>query len=595
MADNSTIVPNPLSDYATSSYALTLYATDKQYFKNAALSLQSMGKRSLNVVGKKVIIAESAVTSIQITNLTLNTIPLETQGTVATNLNMSITQTRGTGLIDKLYAISSICGWENPYEMNYFLEIRFLGTTDNNDYNPTVEVVTIPIIFTSVNTNLSHNATVYNIEAVYSHALTNDYSYSRVPENMTISSGENVRTFFNNFANKMNEVEMRNVDNVNFSRPSFKHEFNTPLEFSNWTLGSPASTTTSRSNQTLYSYSPNSNEVTVSSNSTIQAFIDEILKYVQPIQDKLVDNDNFVETYVVEPLIMVDKFDVLSGKETYIITWNITKVIRRKYTNNNETRYENEAIDNLRTVKLYDYYHTGLNSEVREANFTINNLYHAKILQYQNLYQQNPNAMMISYLNSLSAISSRRQQDNIAYEDEIRIDDDGNEILYAEDIDVSNPNYFLYEPKVKSNPADLNNASINPDINKALQYKEDLDFIRNSTNYSFINCELKIKGDPYWVLPPTSIMTNGMTTENTRDSSVENAVLVRFNYPTNEYYGEDNRAVESDANVFTSFYYIRAVTSTFHNGKFEQTLTGYRETKVSLKRIKKYLIDKGII
>lgn len=602
MADYSTIVPNPLSDYATTSYALTLYTVDKELFKKVARDKATMNHMPFKIDGdnKKVIIAESAVTSIQITNLTINTIPLNTQGTIATTVNMDITQTRGTGLIDKLYAISNICNWHNPYEMNYLLEIRFIGSTDTNYHNPTVDIVTLPIIITNINTNLSHHATVYNIEAVYSHAVTNDYSYSRVPENMTISSGNNLTDFFNNFASKMNDVEMNNVDYINFQRPAFVHEFKElPKEFDNWQIGEPTTNTTSRRNQTLYAYSPNTNEVTVSSNSTIQAFIDEVLRYTPDIQSLVVDNDNVITTYVVEPRIIVRDFDESSGKETYTIEWSIRPAKRKKYTVNDDqdAKYEDDALSALRTVKLYDYYHTGLNSEVREANFTINTLYHAKITQYQNLVQQNPNVTLAQQLGNLNTIVNSRKSDSLEYEDQIREDDYGNLILYAEDIDDKNPKYYIYEPKVKYNNADGNNSSVSTDANKALQYKEDVDFIRNATEFSFINCELKIKGDPYWILPPTNFLDgkNNMTEITTRDMSRENAVLVRFNYPTNDYYDVNNNPVESDANLFTAFYYIRAVSSSFQNGKFEQTLQGFRETKISLQRIKKYLIEKNII
>lgn len=620
MSDNSTIVPNPLSDFASSNYALTLYVIDKQEYKSLASALNTVSINSLpRNLKNKIIIAESGVTSIQITNLSIDTIPLTTQGSMATTIKMDITQARESNLIDKIYAIAQYCGWKSPFEMNYLLEIRFLGLDDTNRNAANIRTITMPLMFTAMNVNISQSSTVYSIDAVYAHAVTNDHSYSRVPENMTISSGNNLADFFNNLAQQLNDIESAKVDQIHFNMPSFKHEFILPegseedfgIDFRNFSVGTPTDNNNSRHNQTLYSYSASQNEIVATANSTIQSFVDDVLRYVEEIQQRLVEDELFTLTYIIDPWLEVGKFDDLSGKETYEIKWFVMPAKRRKYVKNDTppSQLESDAVSELTTVKLYDYYHTGLNTEVRDIQFNLNNLYHAKIVQYQNNFStlsstgQNPQVIQ-SYSNrvlaaNINAITSP-QLLNLGELDNIEnVDDDGNVYSYAEDITINDGQFFFYEPKMSSNPSDLQHNSFNAEYNRALQYKEDLDFIRNSVNYSFLECDMKIKGDPYWLLPPNitsrSSYNNGLDEFSTRDYRHENVALVRFNYPTNEYYDENNTVVDSELNVFSAFYYIKSVTSTFHNGKFEQHLKGIRETKISLERIKQYLREHNIV
>ena len=619
MSDRSTIVPNPLSEFASSNYALSLYVIDKNNYKDLAETYNTLSINSLpRSLRNKIIIAESGVTSIQITNLSIDTIPMTTQGSIATSIRMDITQTRGSNLIDKIFAISQYCGWNSPFEMNYLLEIRFLGVTDDNLNAANISTVTLPLIFTKVNTNISQSSTVYNIEAVYANAVTTDLAYSRVPENMSISSGSNLGDFFSNLAVKLNEKELEKVDYINFELPTFTHEFILPngsdlylgIDFTQYSVGDPNSNKNSRNNQSLYQYSASQNEVVATTNSTIQSFVDNVLRYVYDIQKDLVNSEQFSLTYIIDPWLVVSNFDRLSGKETYKIKWHLIPVYRRKYIRNgtpNPTLEEN-AISNLKTVKLYDYWHTGLNSEVRDIQFNINTLYHAKIVQYQNAFNdyssagQNPQLVQNDRQLATQVNASVQEVENDLslgnLENIERVDDEGNVYSYAEDIEIRDGTFNFYEPKMTSNPSMEQHAIFNPEFNRALQYKEDLDFIRNATQYSFMECDMKIKGDPYWLLPPNAAFgqsQNGLNEFNTRDPRYENTVLVRFNYPTNDYYDEDNNIVDQELNVFSAFYYIKSVTSTFQGGKFEQQLKGIRETKITLERIKQYLREHKIV
>lgn len=607
MADNSTIVPNPMSDYATATYAITLYAMERWEYIEYARGNELTTMKVLNPRGLKVIIAETGATATQITNLSIMTTPIPSQGTIATNISMDITQPRGSDLIDKIFATSEICGWRNPFEMHYMLEIRFLGSTEDNQHISMVEVVTIPVMIAGVNTNLSHHATVYNISATYTGSIINDYSYARFPQDATISSGANLGEFFNNMQDKLNEIENTRVDEVNFSKPLFVHRITYPDVFNNddYSVGDPSSMESTKGNQTLYEYNASENEVSITNNSTIPSVIDNVLKFVRKIQDEVVDGEQFITTYIVDSRITPEEFDPVSGKETIEIHWVITSVTRRKYSKNAATTTEGyrRALDNLRTVKLYDYIHTGMNTEVREADFTINNLYHAKIVQYQNATIQRPSIVSTYQDVVKSELNINRNRTNIDYEGDVAIDDNGNQILYADDIRINAIDYTTYESRMPSNPSDLIMAPTDPQISRTSQMTEDLEHVRNSTLYSYINCELKIKGDPYWILPPVHLggMPFGalptpmsLSPRRTRDQSRDNVAIVRFNYPNNEFYDEHNSDNQLQENMFTAIYYITQVTSTFQNGKFEQSLKGYREMQATPQNVQQYLASKGL-
>lgn len=615
MSDNATIVPNPMSDYASSSYAITLYTISRDDFKSLSKQINTVSIDNFpKDVNKKVIIAESGVTSIQINNLSINSTPLMTQGTYTTDMTMDITQPRGSNLIDLLYAISKYCGWDSPYEMNYLLEIRFLGLLDDNRNNASITTITIPIVITELNVNMSYSSTVYNVSATYSSSVINEYSYSRVPENMRIRGGSTLADFFTNFAEQLNEIEKDKVDNVNFTLPSFKHTFDLPTDgkfnFSQLKLGTPSSSDSARNNHTLYEYSSDENEVMATANSTIQSFIDNVLRYVPEIQDALVNSEQFAETFIVDPWIQPLEFDHASGKETYEIIWYIREVNRRKYSKNgtDKNTLEEKAMGLLETVKMYDYYHTGLNTELREANFDIRHLYHAKIVEYQHMDAPVSSATQLPQVRQNAPFKFLQDYENIVTgggddldigdpDSEAVEDEHGNVYLYAEDIDINSGDYYFKEPKMASMPSEDDFRFYNTGATNGLQYKEDLDYIRNATSNSFVGCKLKIKGDPYWLLPPSVAIKEGKSgydPTKTRDYARENVALVRFNYPNNDYYDQENTPVDNQMSVFSAFYYIRSVNSTFNNGKFEQTIEGFREMQVSLSRIKQFLSEKDI-
>lgn len=610
---SGTILPNPMSAFASSNYALKLYTIDRSKYRELSKNFKTMAVDNMpQDLPKKVIICESAVTGTQITNLTIDTIPLVTQGTQATNLKLDINQPRGSDLIDRLYAVAKYCGWESPLEMHYLLEIRLLGLDEDNRNNASITTITMPIVFTSMNVNMSYSATVYSVEAVYVGTLTNEHSYSKIPEHMKISSGDTLSTFFTNLAEALNEREEKKVDNSNFKLPAFVHEFDIPedgeFNFNDLRVGKPESIDTPKNDQTLYQYHADESEVSATVNSTIQAFVDSVLRYVPEIQEEVVDGEQFVTTFIIDPNISILKFDKLSGKETYHVRWYIRPVVRRKYVDNDTSKdaLENKAMEQLETVKLYDYYHTGTNIEVKDIKFDINNLYHAKVTQYQNRHAKVNNQAQLTQTtqNYYDIFMSKGEylppeesdDDEIISSEEVE-DDAGNVYLYAEDIDIDNSDFTFYEPKMGSNPSQNNYHIYSPTLNSALQYKEDLDFIRNAAKYSFQQCDMKIKGDPYWILPPSIPLfeeSTGANKSNSRDYKKENVALIRFNYPRNEYYDEDNTTVDNELSMFTAFYYIKSVTSTFSNGKFEQQLQGIREHQVSLKRIKSFINEQGI-
>lgn len=593
MYETTSILPNEMSDYASANYALRLYVIPRDEFMELDVNAFS-GNREFS---KEVIIAESAVTSLQINTLTIDTIPLLQQGSIATTLRMDIIHVRANGLVESQFAAAQITGWDNPIEMIYLLEIRFLGRTENNIEKEGTKI-TFPIVISQVTTNIDHSNTVYNVTASLLPAVMNDYSYSKIPQNMNVGGGNNIVSFFRNFAKKLNTIEEAKVDNKDFSIPPLVHNFEIDERFSDAQVGDPSAQDASKSNKSLYEYDSNENSVSITNGSTIQSFIDNIMQNSPQVQSLVTDEEDFKITHAINPVVTLNGFDKLSGKNTYSIDWKIIAIERRFYSNNTVTEdtISSKFFESINNLKLYDYMYTGMNSEVKSINFDINNLYAAKLAQYGETHLQINNRQGKMGTSNVEQIDKNLQSDildtamipygkNMKYSNNIQ-NQTGK--IYVDDLTFDEFKYSFYEPKVAYNEGEtLNKTSDQTTSQKNKQYDYDLYFIRNSSNVSFLNAELKIKGDPYWILPPGLLPS-----PESRSTYTENVALVRFSYPTNDMYSE-NQTINQNS-VYTGFYYIQSVSSTFNNGKFEQTLKGFREPRMTPRIVNDFLKEKGV-
>jgi hypothetical protein len=115
-----------------------------------------------------------------------------------------------------------------------------------------------------------------------------------------------------------------------------------------------------------------------------------------------------------------------------------------------------------------------------------------------------------------------------------------------------------------------------------------------------INCEIKLKGDPFWLGPAYPMNTkvidrlsleSNATDDQLKIGTLMPIVLMRVLTPDEAdiNIGTVSNTKRSNETI-SGMYYINKINHTFSAGKFEQTINGHRELKTTVDRVNS-LID----
>ena len=195
--------PNPLRDYNSYTYLVTLHLLNKdtysQLVDSAAFDKGKVAFKSDNVLiasaGKY---SEAGVRNPEwsedfyIDNLKMDTViglHAYTQGANAVTVTFDVIEPYGLTLIERLIKSSLTTSYKNYLEMVYALQIDFVGYDDDGNIESIPNHTKyVPIKFTSVQFSVNEKGTVYKIQAVpYSHQAFNA-SHATAPISMSITA-----------------------------------------------------------------------------------------------------------------------------------------------------------------------------------------------------------------------------------------------------------------------------------------------------------------------------------------------------------------------------------------------------------------------
>lgn len=581
---------NVLSDYASHTYAFRLYQAPNEEFQSVIKNLGSRGTATslADRFSKIAIISETAVTPIQINNVQIQT-QRTSQGIMTSNITFDMTEPRDSTLIEQMTLARMDMGWLSPTQhFGLVFEIRFIGRKDNNEVDDYVATITYPILIKNVDISLDQSGTTYHFTSAPAAqgAVSDTFHTQRLNTTMTVNTGNSVGDFFNNYASMLNEKEEGFVDNETISIPRFIHEFEIDEFYSNKEVGNPRSGTQTSQNQSIHEYNSETNQVTFPNESLISSTIDTIIYSIDEARDDLLDGENdLVYIHEVVPVAVPTEYDSMADHYQYTITWH---VVRRPTVPNID---DDESLSRLKTratllsncFKLYDFYFTGTNTEVRSIEWRENNLYNSKTLAYRSLINRNNNNRTTTGMHNHDTMDMDVQQASFenAPEDTWGIDakpnDRGENVYYTTDQDISTVDYRQPNPVDIINTSDSDYSSTDIDSNKRLiEYLNQLSYIRNMGGEhagAYVSANIRISGDPYWLLPPNPLQI-GMSGVTTASNTSLPLVIIRFYHPSNDYYEGDAFLSARENSAFTGVYIVAGtVTSTFNNGRFEQTLS----------------------
>ena len=592
------IVTNVLNDFASATYAFRLYvAPEKEYVpivRSAGnrMTLTSLAS-SFSSIG---ILSETGVTPIQINNLMLNTRP-ESRGMTPTGITFDIVEPRNSTFIEQLVSSAVSLGWDSTIAaaVPLILEIRFLGRTKDNDIERDIQTISIPINIGSADVTIDNSSSTYSVKAsVFGESFASTFMGQVIPETINVDAGNNLDDFFNNFAQALNDKEEQQVDNEVISLPKVIHSFNIPDEYKGYEVSKPTSGTQTSSNKTFEEYNATTNIVTFPNRLTIPAAIDIILKNVIEIEEDLLNGDgDTAYSYEIYPDQGYKEYDKISEKYQVDIVWNIR---RRPMPMDNRGRPSNEAMkknlaEAVDVFKVYDYYFTGENTEVKGINWTVNHLYSTKVSAYHSIITRNSNNRTTTGQHSHEPADEEIEQTSIeaARDDTWSVDTKTNElgenVFYSANLNIDGVDFIQPHPRTIRNLPNTDNSSTDIESNRrSHEYLNQLAHIRNMGSAgmanSFSQLELKIKGDPFWVTPRSPYPIAGATAENSQALMHNPAFLLRFYHPNDDYYKGVNFKEVKQYSAFTGIYNVTNIISTFNNGRFEQTLTGRRKAMV---------------
>lgn len=589
---------NILHDFSTYTYGLKLYGITKEDYNNVVLQT-NLDRIHKTTFSKKVIIAESAATSMIIDELSIITAPAVTEGSFFTDITFDITQIKGYSFIESIVAASMILDWTALVQDPIFiLEISFKGYRNVTDYDTDIYTVSIPIKIRKVNAEISSTGSKYQIEAGLVYDVLRP-DISTIPEQVNVEKKTTFGEFITEFKNQLNRHLKE--DNEPEGIEPHEHEFVVDDEkiFENKSLKEFEVSKPNDEDSPIYNSSLDNDgkegftEYRFPNSMSIPKAIESVIATSTKAQ-KLLNPDNnkgIGLSFTIQPIVEIKKFNKSTGDNTLKITWHIKpqKNIIPTRNDMDEKEYLKRLVQTGVIKKSYDYYFTGENTEVLNVDLQLNDIYFNKLSKYENFFinqsRNTPQFRVNKIENSFDEILNKKLDaldDNNPYQVE-PIREGDTDIFYVDDIknlDIKNSRY--YNKFIKQYSSSTSSEGSSPEEggdSKRFNYHLTLHNIRNNVPVSMLSMTMDIRGDPFWLKPAHSVYNE--TRFGTDARKTFNLIGFFMGYPLEIQENNSKNSSYRTDYMFSGLYQVKTVTSNFNSGKFTQQLTCTRIMDVS--------------
>ena len=627
-------IQNPLNVYANYTYHVrfSLLGISASYAQDGTYA-------TMNGTNK-IVIAESGVTAgFNITDFEYkNTCApgRKILNTTSTTWTMTVAEPFGMSLIDKMFGAGAILSIDNWSRAPYFIEVWFNGyNEDGTIMAPTLHYTQYRVILLDIDVKVTEGGSVYSLSGVFDGDIGHSNEISIPPAKFQIKAST-VGEFFQEFQDALNASKPNNI-NENAASPLTKYIFNVPSSIATWPFKISQIDDSSQRTADMVTdnqgYTTFNNGKGESMENVVNAIIGTCPQVATWIQGDLTGAGGSLLTQSgIATWILVHSYVQLTNFNTTINDYNRQVVYnlipyntvigitdRASVEQLQQPRIQKSKLNYLAStnalVKEYDYIYTGLNTEIIKYDISIDNAWQIALPQWSalNSYYNmtapplvNTNNPGYTYLlgeyntNSGSGSSVPANPTNL---------DNTAHTQYAEDVQTASTNFPFPLVVRQQNIPQAHLADNGQDANPAIGNKIGDGktapmsralggtFLQNlfGNAPSFMNVELEIRGDPYW-MGNGNVVDDAVTAINLvngnvpqpynaiapagqRASYLASSTMFILSFRTGENYNEATGLMQFDSSsqFYNGAYVVTEVTNTFRQGSFTQTLSAYKD------------------
>ena len=594
------ILLNPLGKFVSYNYVWTLSALNVNEVNSTGLP--GAGNipiiRSSGLPDKTITTAAEDAAGIKveyfIDNISIDSLISNNPGTstsVATKITFQVTEPYSIGLfLQTLHLASKSAGFENYIEAPFSLSCEFVGYDDSGKVTSQVERKTFVVKLVNLTFKVDASGSVYDIECIpWNHsAFTDEVQNVRTSVKISgITVEEILKTGEKSLLRAINypqeeamgrKVILQNdVYDINFvtnsTGPSSGSLYNTGTvngssfatsniskDFDSYGTSGLASLSQVYNPSTMIMMPTSINDITrtfqYSQNTKIEKIIEDVLltsEWGQGLISRNPNSKGMIPWFKIFSRVNILSPDNGQGRPALNYIYDIYEQevhVSQIAPNTSEQNYVELAGD---CVKAYFYSYTGLNTDVLDLEFTIDNSFFKTLADPSMASVASTGSGPRTITKEIASIASNAQVSRL-------IETNGatpvNKAVYTT-ADATAPTGAAIDDEKRRVAELFNRAILNSDVDN-------------------VTLDLKIWGDPYYLpdadagnyqpgTPYRNITSNNSV--NFRTSEVD--ILLNFSSAL-DYKG--NGLIIDSANAFTGIYKVITLNSNFSNGQFTNSL-----------------------
>lgn len=610
----ATYLPNPLNQYLTYSYNITIRQVNPRNFSGE------------NTSGG-VLIADNSKSSMFNIEYCEQTLVLghdTVRSSFANRFDIKITEPNSATFLDVIRNAAVTNGIENLTQAIYIIEITFPARDQSNNPTKFPNTFKYAVIFTDVVANIDHGGSYYTITA--NEVSTTAYSYIQGVNKSTITFtaatvGDAIRElqFQQNLSEQANFLLDPNCATWN----EYVFEFDSETgatEWENWQIESVVN----EADRRFYNSLPDGHQFILPSGTNLHEYIGVILRSTEEWKRLPTADGGYAlpeggepsqagsETklkvfYKVVTEVEYGEYDVLRNDYQKTIKYKIKKhIVGDVSSDSNETARILNSPEAQRTKvreyasrgllkKKYEYIFTGKNTEVINLDLKFEMAYflispiaggqieHDRVANNNAGNTQSVRERIRAVKSEIVANERARQilmeTGDYTIANMLRtqtIDLLGN--LTQERIAAPGGIQTRYQQAIVGNHNGY--SSENDTVGAArLQHAAIIANLENGSD--LLTIEMHIRGDPYWLGKPNNYNSGGTTSSTSSLANYDiggNMFFLKANIPVQE--NSDGRRIPQRDNVITGLYRVINVINQFRNGQFTQYLKAVRENTI---------------
>lgn len=612
------IYPNWMSQVDSPTYKMTLYVVHPDIWNDPT---RLANDEPVINGGYAVIVAQSGTTTnYAIDNLVMlsRVTPSNKAGSTTTGiLQFDITEPLGFKLLDRILALSSMFGFKNLPSANFVLKVEFQGREPRDSkFTPYPGIFFYPLMISQISANLGPNGARYNVVA--SNIMKFANAESVVTSDVTVTGVNNVENFTSALSKALNDYEksLRKVKTGDNPKPKKRWRVklgdslssaspnDETVRAQNWAWA--GTTNADKAGGQSASANPDYRDIVINGETNLTSWIRDAITANVPDFAKFSEKHKRKGLKVPYIVVTPDcKFGTEVDPETNMREVDITLVIDIQWTYTNAERdskkqdkklrdanFQTDRFQELPISKVYHYLFTGKNTEIMDFDLNFQQLFAVALdpgsgLNYGEAQETHAgtslNESPVEPSSSIKPLSG-----NIS--DKQRITGSKG-IRFLSDIKVNQSNLTLETPQYVYSSLSAAKQKVNESKSDTSTFEAIRDSEYSRRDLDFVNIELRIKGDPFWLGTPGAVVTD--TGEALVKYLKDDILIIIINYlPDDSITSTTSPKVGAMDMASSGVYRVVEVENKFQGGQFTQKLTAYKDTNTSVYLVRDLMIMK---